>query len=625
MKYGKLLFTGLLVLIVWVQAPALDRTWNFFETSGRQMVISGMGMGSRNELQYNPATLSIVNDGLLDSVLVQAVVKMPMELAPPSAVRLYSPTQTFTLTAPTTIVSDEGYFYEATLDPTTQVSTLITGDGSATYKTPRAFVAYQYRRTNIPAINIGKMVNQEIYWDDGELPTWTETFTVPASLNPRNIEVVVVMTEKDSNTGRNILIRAEAGSTSHEITPTTPTLGDEMSIHTLTLAAVAGNITTVRVTVTSPDNTGDSVFWNAVNITTYPDMDFGDAPNQFPTVLPNGARHIIIPGCHLGQIIDAESDGQPHDQANGDDGAGSDDEDGVVFLNSVMQGHSVTINVTSTCTACLNAWIDFNGDYDWIDGSEHIITDRMLSVGTNAITFMVPITGRPDLKAFARFRLSDECGIGFSGLAYGGEVEDYLIDVFTPVELSSFHANVKSNGVELEWITQSETDNLGFQIYRSSYANGPFECLTVNMIKGSLTTTSEQRYSYMDQSVEEGNTYYYRLGDISASGVLQMHEVIKVETQLPNEFLLEQNYPNPFNANTIIPFKLPMSGMVHIAVYNMQGQLVANLVHDILQAGSHYVLWDGRNQRGQSVGNGIYLCRFESNGIKQTVQLSLIK
>ncbi len=354
-------------------------------------------------------------------------------------------------------------------------------------------------------------------------------------------------------------------------------------------------------------------------------MDFGDAPVNFPTLLPNGARHIIVPGCQLGQLIDAESDGQPHDQANGDDGAGLDDEDGVVFLNSIMQGHSATINVVSSCAACLNAWIDFNGDLDWIDGSEHIVVDRMLSVGTNTITFNVPITGRPNLKAFARFRLSDECGISFSGLAYNGEVEDYLVDVFTPVELSSFHANVKSNNVQLEWITQSETDNLGFYVYRSAYANGPFECLTPNMIKGSLTTTSEQRYSYVDQSADEGQVYYYKIGDVSASGVIQMHEAIMVETQLPSEFVLEQNFPNPFNANTIISFKLPVSTMVHMAIYNLQGQIVTNLVHDVVNAGTHYVLWDGRDNRGQAVGNGIYLCRFESGSFKQTLQLSLVK
>jgi hypothetical protein len=61
---------------------------------------------------------------------------------------------------------------------------------------------------------------------------------------------------------------------------------------------------------------------------------------------------------------------------------------------------------------------------------------------------------------------------------------------------------------------------------------------------------------------------------------------------IPNEFFLKQNYPNPFNPKTIISFGLPKPAEVKIIIFNLSGQLVAEILCEKKQAGNYSILWD---------------------------------
>ena len=79
----------------------------------------------------------------------------------------------------------------------------------------------------------------------------------------------------------------------------------------------------------------------------------------------------------------------------------------------------------------LNAWIDFNGDGDFSDAGEQIISDLVLAAGSNRIRYIVPLGAVPG-DTGARFRVTAASGQGGdspSGLASTGEVEDYLVTI----------------------------------------------------------------------------------------------------------------------------------------------------------------------------------------------------
>jgi hypothetical protein len=80
----------------------------------------------------------------------------------------------------------------------------------------------------------------------------------------------------------------------------------------------------------------------------------------------------------------------------------------------------------------------------------------------------------------------------------------------------------------------------------------------------------------------------------------------RVETGVPSGMRLEQNYPNPFNPSTIIGYRVASSGLVKLAVYDVLGRLVSELVNEVKVPGAYSVRFDG-----SSLSSGIYFARME--------------
>ena len=84
---------------------------------------------------------------------------------------------------------------------------------------------------------------------------------------------------------------------------------------------------------------------------------------------------------------------------------------------------------------------------------------------------------------------------------------------------------------------------------------------------------------------------------------------------VPTEFSLANNYPNPFNPTTTISFTLPTKLDVGLNIYNVMGQLVANVSKGRLDAGTYNVQWNGRDHNGNNLPSGLYF--YELDGGKQ--------
>jgi len=79
----------------------------------------------------------------------------------------------------------------------------------------------------------------------------------------------------------------------------------------------------------------------------------------------------------------------------------------------------------------------------------------------------------------------------------------------------------------------------------------------------------------------------------------------------PTEFALFQCYPNPFNPTTTIEYYLPGTAEVKLAVFDLQGRLVRNLINRTHSVGLHNLEWNGRDEAGQLAASGIYFYRLE--------------
>ena len=70
----------------------------------------------------------------------------------------------------------------------------------------------------------------------------------------------------------------------------------------------------------------------------------------------------------------------------------------------------------------------------------------------------------------------------------------------------------------LKWTTASEVENFGFDIFRSTKEEGPFEKMTESPLPGAGTTDEPQAYLWEDFDIEMGQDYYYYVESISMAG-----------------------------------------------------------------------------------------------------------
>jgi len=94
---------------------------------------------------------------------------------------------------------------------------------------------------------------------------------------------------------------------------------------------------------------------------------------------------------------------------------------------------------------------------------------------------------------------------------------------------------------------------------------------------------------------------------------------------MPDRYVLGQNYPNPFNSSTVIRYALPEGGLVRLEIYNVLGQRVRVLVDGEQEAGYHMVRWDGKDDMGEMVANGVYLYRIEAGEFVNSKKMLLLK
>jgi hypothetical protein len=98
---------------------------------------------------------------------------------------------------------------------------------------------------------------------------------------------------------------------------------------------------------------------------------------------------------------------------------------------------------------------------------------------------------------------------------------------------------------------------------------------------------------------------------------------------IPAAFELSQNYPNPFNPSTTIRFGIPANAAestpVQLRIYNALGELVRTLVDEKMLPGQYAVVWDGRNNRGETVATGLYIYQLVASGFKVTKKMAFVK
>ncbi len=193
-----------------------------------------------------------------------------------------------------------------------------------------------------------------------------------------------------------------------------------------------------------------------------------------------------------------------------------------------------------------------------------------------------------------------------------------ILDSSLPVTLSSFSAESVTDGICLQWITESEVNNAGFILerrYEGCDWSTIASCLTQSALCGQGNTSSRSAYEFTDRNVRAGSDCQYRLSDVRTDGTVHVLDII--ETTVPEVsgiLSLKPPVPNPFNPHTRIPYSLSETSMVTITVFDILGKPVRQLIRSEQSAGSHHIYWDGKDGLGMPAASGTYLIRLQTRG-----------
>ncbi len=90
-------------------------------------------------------------------------------------------------------------------------------------------------------------------------------------------------------------------------------------------------------------------------------------------------------------------------------------------------------------------------------------------------------------------------------------------------------------------------------------------------------------------------------------------------------FQFLKNYPNPFNPSTTIEYEIPDMADVTVCIFDLEGALIKELLHETQARGRHQATWDGTDSNGAGVSSGVYFCEVECGELALTRRLILVK
>ena len=94
---------------------------------------------------------------------------------------------------------------------------------------------------------------------------------------------------------------------------------------------------------------------------------------------------------------------------------------------------------------------------------------------------------------------------------------------------------------------------------------------------------------------------------------------------VPASFALGRSFPNPSGGRADLRYSLPHSAHVTLAVYDVAGRRVAQLVDEAQTAGTYRIHWRGRNDAGREVAAGVYFVRMAAEDFRAVRKVLLVR
>lgn len=272
--------------------------------------------------------------------------------------------------------------------------------------------------------------------------------------------------------------------------------------------------------------------------------------------------------------------------------------------------------LSGTPTFEVDPFVSASGETLWLRLSQDITQDTCFATD---VEVTVSLAGGRDTVLVAPVDAWTDTVV----LAAGGVIETLAFDADNWLLDDGFHGPVdhalaiEENGtVTLRW---EVTDPFvtGVWLYGGPTANGPWGRATSSLLP--LPKSGE-----WDAGRPTATTYYMirAVSDSLPGYESTLSNVVRTATPGTTTTLTDSTATNPYVLGGdpyAVKFDLARPGNVSIRVYDISGRLVRELENDYREAGfGHRVEWNGDNGDGRRVAPGIYLIRFEADGLQAT-------
>jgi hypothetical protein len=281
----------------------------------------------------------------------------------------------------------------------------------------------------------------------------------------------------------------------------------------------------------------------------------------------------------------------------------------------------------------------YKSKVDNFDGAWGVIIPN--SVGAKGFSGIKRIESRNLSDGSLYAQATDSDGVWPSGAITvnprGGDGTPLVLnenDATLPVELSSFTANINSQGgITVMWATQSETGVNGYYVNRAT-VNNLSEALRISSLIPASNTSQQQVYVYNDNELYEPGTYYYWLEIQDIDGVVSYYGSRSVTfggngnngtPEIPLVTGIRSIYPNPFNPSATIMYELEQPANVNIEIFNNRGQIVRSFNFGQQEKNRYKLLWDGTDNSGSACGTGIYFIKMKAGKETFVKKAALVK
>ena len=147
------------------------------------------------------------------------------------------------------------------------------------------------------------------------------------------------------------------------------------------------------------------------------------------------------------------------------------------------------------------------------------------------------------------------------------------------------------------------------------------ELPNLNIARSNCMAVSIGTEIYVFGGFDLGGSVVKEIEVISIGAITDVEDSDKIG----NTIHLHQNYPNPFNPETRIKFELNENIHASLKIYSINGEEIKTIANEFLNAGFHEYLWDGTDNKGNSVSSGVYIYRLSGADYSQQKKMLLLR